>query len=281
MSKYTPKTVIETLELGEISLPPNEQVPVGIKDGADLFVGILMVDSLTSNFDRHDHNFDIVRQLDGTCYLSACFDNGYGLGATEENEERSWVSPAHYNRNLITSCLMKEPNIPAAGIKVFQTAAQLRPTAARVWLNQLEQIPVSKMQEILTRIPSDRIDSEARKFAFDLFKHNRTELIDFKAKLQQQQVEKIAPALLDYLKLNQKHRVENTDSVVTYHCDSKSIGYLNKHDSSQYIEAKFIDGRWQDLGSNISPAKAAYLINAAPKIRRQLEQKSNARQIKR
>ena len=95
---YQVDNVIVALSDHNIQLPPNYQVPDGIKDGADMFVGVLMLDAWIGNSDRHDCNFDIVCQTNGQFYLSPIFDNGYSLGATEDNDLRSWLDPEQYNK---------------------------------------------------------------------------------------------------------------------------------------------------------------------------------------
>jgi hypothetical protein len=72
---YQVDNVIQALSDNNIQLPPNFPVPEGIKDAADMFVGVLMMDATVGNSDRHDRNLDIVRQSSGQFYLSPVFDH--------------------------------------------------------------------------------------------------------------------------------------------------------------------------------------------------------------
>ena len=50
---YSVREVFQALEQNRVRLPTDYRPPDGIKDGADLFVGYLLLDSLIANNDRH------------------------------------------------------------------------------------------------------------------------------------------------------------------------------------------------------------------------------------
>jgi len=80
---------------------------------------------------------------------------------------------------------------------------------------------------------------------------------------QQQQVEKIAPVLIDYLNLNKKYLVENSKTKIEYNPNSQTLQYHNKENSNEYLLAEFEKGKWRDRGSKISPEKESYFLNDA------------------
>ena len=160
----------------------DDDLPLCGCDGADMFVGILMLDAVIGNSDRHDHNLDIVRQTNGQSYLSPIFDNGYSLGAVEDNDLRSWISPEQYNKYRNFSSFADRGK-DLTGLSAFKQAAELRPEAAKIWLEQLASVEPEQIQKIFDRLPSDRITLEAKAFALELLNYNRTQLLNFKEEL--------------------------------------------------------------------------------------------------
>lgn len=262
---YQVNNVIQALSDNNIRLPPNFQVPEGIKDGADMFVGVLMIDAAVSNSDRHDRNLDIVRQTNGQFYLSPVFDHGYSLGAIEDNDLRSWINPEHYNRYRNFSSFSYEGQ-DISGVEAFRQAAKIRPQAAGIWLNKLQQLDFGQIERVFTRIPSNRLTPEAKNFALELFKHNQKQLLRLDLVLssdneQQNRIEKIAPILIDYLKLNHKKEVENDNSIVKFDSEAKIVTYQNKVNSQEYLKAQYVENKWINIESNISKAKESYFID--------------------
>jgi hypothetical protein len=173
---YQVDNVIQALADNNIGLPPNIPVPEGINDGADMFVGILMMDAAVGNSDRHDRNLDIVRQSNGQLYLSPAFDHGYSLGAAEDNDLRSWIDPQGYNKYHNSSSFSYQGE-DISGVEAFKQAAQMRPQAAKIWLNELQTIDNQQVSEIFERIPKQILTPEAGNFAKDLLKYNREQLL--------------------------------------------------------------------------------------------------------
>lgn len=101
--------------------------------------------------------------------------------------------------------------------------------------------------------------------------------------IQQQRIAKVAPIVADYLKLNQKYRVENTNTLVEYNREEKILTYLNKNDKNEFFTARLsTDGSWQNLKSNISQAKESlFLTEVKDKITQLRSQKSLYNESKR
>ncbi|MEY2831496.1 MAG: hypothetical protein RLZZ574_754 [Cyanobacteriota bacterium] len=264
---YQVDNVIQALSDNNIRLPPNFSVPEGIKDGADMFVGVLMMDATVGNSDRHDRNLDIVRETNGQFYLSPVFDHGYSLGASEDNDLRSWIDPEHYNRYHNFSSF-SDRGKEISGVEAFRQAAAIRPQAAKIWLNKLQQLDFGQIERVFAKIPSERLTQETKNFALELLKYNRKQLLNLDLVLslnneQQDRVEKIAPILIDYLKLNQNKTVENDNAVVKFDSKTKIITYQNKINPQEYLTAQYVENKWLDLGTNISQTKESYFTNIA------------------
>ncbi len=178
---YQVQNVIQTLLDGLVKLPPNYEVPDGIEHGADMFVGILLLDAIVSNEDRHDHNIDIVRQANGESYISPVFDNGSSLGSTETDRFRSQMSPEQYSKYSVSFFDFQSSDI--TGIEAFKQAAELRPKAAKIWLDRLLRIQPEQIQSIFDRLPDNRITESAKLFAIEILNYNCTQLLDYRQKL--------------------------------------------------------------------------------------------------
>jgi hypothetical protein len=132
----------------------------------------------------------------------------------------------------------------------------------------LQQLDFRQIERVFAKIPSERLTQEAKNFALELLKYNRKQLLSLDLVLspnnqQQDRVKKIAPILIDYLKLNQNKIVENGNSVVKFDSKTKIITYQNKIDPQEYLTAQYIENEWLDLGTNISQTKESYFTDIA------------------
>lgn len=274
-SDYNIGNVINALSENNVSCPPNVKTPEGIDNAADLFVGIVLLDAVISNSDRHDRNLDIVRQTNGESYFSPVFDNGLSLGAIEDDELRSWIDPQHYNKHYNFSVFTNE-NKNISNLDAFKLAAELRPKAASIWLEQLQKIERSQIKSIFNRIPDKIITPLANDFALDLLAHNQKHLLElypsiaYKAE-QQKRVEKVAPILIDYLNLKKQDKVETPTASIEVDRNSKTLSYQDKI-GSNFLKAQKVNGKWQDKGSNITREKLEHFQKkVAPAIEQKRE----------
>ena len=60
---------------------------------------------------------------------------------------------------------------------IFNNAYQIKPDAAKIWLEQLAAVTPVQIAEIFDRIPENRITPAAARFAIDLLEYNRQELL--------------------------------------------------------------------------------------------------------
>lgn len=175
-SDYSVSSVINILEKQNVRIPPNHSLPEGINNGADMFVGALMLDAYTCNIDRHSRNFDIITlSNEGIQYLSPIFDNGRSLGSFLQDDIKVNRSISDYAKSTQSSITVE--GYKKNGLETFKEASLLRPQAAKIWLHQLSQISTQEIQKLIDRIPEDRITPISKNFAFDLLNHNQSQLL--------------------------------------------------------------------------------------------------------
>ncbi len=249
---YQVDNVIVALSDNNIQLPPDGRVPDGIKDGADMFVGVLMLDAWIGNSDRHDCNFDIVRQTNGQFYLSPIFDNGYSLGATEDNDLRSWIDPEQYNKYHNYSSFSDRGN-DLTGLEAFKQAASLRRSAAKIWLEQLASIEPEQIQTIFDRLPGERITPEAKTFALNLLNYNRTQLLSFHEELTRstQSLESL------YLRYSQNTKTKGLAEAVEIAKNALSEGVSPEQVADMLT---LLNAAYQDLVARSGAAQARKIV---------------------
>lgn len=206
---YEVSKVIGALEDSDIKLPPNYELPEGIEDGADMFVGALMLDAFTCNIDRHHKNFDFIYLEDGTTYLSPVFDYGRSLGSFINDEVKENRSIQGYSESSKSS--ISVDGFQVNGLEVFAQAAKLRPQAAQIWLQELSKINPEQLRELFDRIPEEIITPVSKKFAVDLLNHNQSQLLSLNLEYkltEQQRLETINVERIKYNELAQKATAE-------------------------------------------------------------------------
>ena len=157
-------------------MPEDYQVPVGISSGSDLFVGYLMLDSLTVNPDRHGGNWGYSESIDGNKRLAPIYDNGSSLGLEVSSNPLIKYSPEQFMSRELS-------RFGESYLETFAQAALLKPDAARIWLDQLEKISTEDVNQIFDQTPGSRITEDARLFAQSLLDYNRSQLLKLKETL--------------------------------------------------------------------------------------------------
>ena len=173
---YTIEEIFQVLEQNDIGLPENYSFPQGIKDGADLFVGYLLLDTLVANNDRHGGNWSYSESIEGKKALTPIYDNGSSFGVSFGTMIWLNYTPEQYMNTDLS-------RFGDYHLEVFRRAANRRPLAARIWLNQLAQIKIEEINQIFERIPEGRISEEGRLFAQNLLEYNRTQLLNLSRQL--------------------------------------------------------------------------------------------------
>ena len=192
---YSVAGVLETLTQNEVQLPNGYQAPNGINDGTDLFVGYLLLDSLTANNDRHSGNWEIGLDNRGIKTLAPVYDNGASFATTFGSIVYGNYTVEQYMNTDLSS-------FGEFQAETFKQAAQVRPQAAKAWLRQLAQIQQQQLEDIFARIREDRITPEQGAFAIELLSYNRSQLLNFRSELD--------PSLQDLASLYQRYSQNTT-----------------------------------------------------------------------
>ena len=176
-SDYNISSVINILEKQNVRLPPDYSLPEGINNGADMFVGALMLDAYICNIDRHSRNFDIIIDFnEGIQYLSPIFDNGRSLGSFLQDDIKVNRSISDYSKSAQSSITVA--GYKKNGLQTFEEAAKLKPQAAKIWQDRLSQINTREIQKLFDQIPEERITPISRSFSTNLLSHNQSQLLN-------------------------------------------------------------------------------------------------------
>jgi hypothetical protein len=163
-------------------------------DGADVFVGYLMLDALVCNTDRHHENWALIDLLPSpemmSVYLLApSYDDGSSLGAeltekahaerlTSRDHNRTISAYVDRGRSEFFTDQGSRRGVPM--IEAFEQALAIRPRAAERWLHRLDQCPPSIWQQVIQRIPDEHMTLAGRDFVDALLLETRRRLLDLK-----------------------------------------------------------------------------------------------------
>jgi hypothetical protein len=163
--------------LAEVA-PPAGSDPA-VPDGRSAFAGILMMDALIANQDRHHDNWGVLQGQDGTAQLAPAFDQACCLGyqATADDKARrleegrvgDWAARGRSNQF--------EGRPPL--VRLAHNALERIPAeVARFWLERLESVTLEQMQAVVGRVPGDLMSQVDRTFAVEVMVSNRRRILD-------------------------------------------------------------------------------------------------------
>ena len=175
-STYNVDRVLEALKQNQVGVPSGYALPSGINNGAQVFVGYLMLDSLISNCDRHDQNFEIQVLPNGMKELAPTFDQGQAMGATLSDKQRQSFSTQDYHEFLEGSFYQGNESVLTP--KTFEIAAAYYPKAATIWQKRLANITPEQINNIFDRIPDHRITPIAMQFAKQVIRDGRKQILE-------------------------------------------------------------------------------------------------------
>lgn len=174
---YTLEAVWTALE--PVGIPPGCELPV--TTATDLFAGILTLDALIANTDRHHENWGALAS-GSERWLAPTFDQGTCLGFQEPDGMRlryleratghgvdDWVRRGRSNH------FEGRPGL------VDLAADALRRVSRQVavhWLERVEAFDLDWWRDTLDSVPEGRMSHHARNFAFEVVRLNRERLLD-------------------------------------------------------------------------------------------------------
>jgi hypothetical protein len=181
---YNIENILSRLQENSVGLPLNwipPSAPMAIEDGVDLMVGYLLFDAWLSATDRHDENWELALLEDGY-RLCPTFDHGDSLGAKLSLGEIRGKDFG--SAKLVESCWWKNrlvggqvSAVEISTAEAFAIGAELRPLAARAWLECLDVVDAGDIQRIFEQVPMVVVDAERSQFAIDLLEFNRQNLL--------------------------------------------------------------------------------------------------------
>jgi hypothetical protein len=169
-------------------LPPEDMLPCDlIKDGADVFVGYLLLDTWIGNTDRHDQNWGVLANLaSDKVMLAPTYDHAASLGRELKDQERKdrlssrdkVYTVAAYAARAKSALYLR----PVEKLKALKTMdaflwfARRKKEAALFWLNKLLILDDCKVREVFEKIPKTHISDDSKDFALELLNINKTRL---------------------------------------------------------------------------------------------------------
>jgi hypothetical protein len=181
--EHTVDAILDACKLAE---PPlGWPVTPGVGDGADVVVGYLLLDAWIGNTDRHDENWGWVRATaTSRFHLAPTFDHASSLGRNESDDRRRMrLATPDPAASAAAYALRARSGIYAGGrrpvrtLEAFARAAELRPTAASIWLQRLASISMAQCAEVLAPVPDNRMSPVAKDFAHAILQATREALL--------------------------------------------------------------------------------------------------------
>lgn len=146
----------------------------------DIFAGYLMLDAWIGNQDRHEENWAVLRDGQGSLSLAPSFDHGASLGFVLTEDQRIALvgdagALAHYAGR---GCAKRFDGCAKVPLTVVAADALRRgtPRARDVWLSRLAGINPDGCRRELAAVP--RMSDASRTFCLELLETNRRRLLD-------------------------------------------------------------------------------------------------------
>ena len=189
LSQHTLDNVFAALALYDLRLPIGCSAPAGVTTPADVFIGYLLLDAWIGNGDRHHENWGFVVQLaNGSLHLAPTYDHASCLGRELQDSKRearlNQKTIAQYASKSRSAFYQQESDRKAIlTFDAFVIAARRNPLAALSWLNRLENISLSAIEDILKRLPKERLSTAAYDFAVQMLEINQARLLSLRKDL--------------------------------------------------------------------------------------------------
>jgi hypothetical protein len=174
---YTLDTVLTTIDVNEIEIPSDHNLPLQIKIATDLLIGYLIFDYWIDNIDRHYENWGIqIDSVTGRKELLPTYDHGLSLGFLLFDEECLDLAPANHVQNQSSAFSGNKGRSLSMNVMLVEVIS-IKPDVARVWIERIAQVNHNDIIELFDRIPEGWISNEKKLFAIDLLEFNRQQLM--------------------------------------------------------------------------------------------------------
>jgi hypothetical protein len=182
VSQHTLGTVLQAMVSLKVKLPLDWKPPLLIDRAVDTFVGYLLLDAWIGNGDRHHENWGLISTSDRTIHLAPTYDHASSLGRELSDEKRlerlqNKSIGAYLKKNYSAFYAQASDRKSLTTIAAFQSAAEIYPQAAKAWRTQLSAISSDWIEQLLCRVPENRMSSPAKEFAAQVLAFNKNRLL--------------------------------------------------------------------------------------------------------
>lgn len=147
----------------------------------DQFMGLLVLDALVMNTDRHHENWAMVRHTSvfgvDSHRMAPTFDHASSLGRELTDE---WVKVREHDRGCIPRYVSKAQGpiyrlaSDRAGLnplEVVQLALRVKPAHVHPWLDRVRTLDAQALVDIVARVPPSMMGERHKNFAIGLLSH--------------------------------------------------------------------------------------------------------------
>jgi hypothetical protein len=166
--------------------PKGYESQKGVKTALDFMIGYLLLDALISNQDRHSENWGMVESLNEyktSHHLAPSFDHAASLGRNESEETMNsrlttkdvGRSIKNYVRKAKTHFYQETKRLKTADVFIY--VANIKPEAARYWLERIQGLSNEIIQTIVARVPVEIMSTIQKEFVTEVICSNRDYLL--------------------------------------------------------------------------------------------------------
>lgn len=172
---YSLDTIFELLR----TYRPPPGAPPEVSDGPAAFAGVLLLDALIGNQDRHHDNWGVLTDQQGVGRLSPAFDQASCLGYQETDVRKaealrnqavgSWASRARSRH------FEGRPQLLSLALDALRRIDQ---AAASAWVERLADVADDEWAGIVDRLPRQLLSQVDATFAVEVLRVNRRRVLD-------------------------------------------------------------------------------------------------------
>lgn len=186
VNRHTVSAVCDAL--ATLTRPADEWmsgVPNGISTALDVFIGYVMLDAWVANQDRHHENWGAIRDKE-SLRLAPSFDHGASLARNLTDRDREERLRTKDKNRTVAAFAAKgrgalygtERDARPLGLSDCFSAVSIKSAAAsKAWLDQLVSVQFDSIQDIVNRVPEDRMSKICKEFTLELLSANRKRLL--------------------------------------------------------------------------------------------------------
>jgi hypothetical protein len=164
--------------------PWNRLLPPGVNSALDVFIGYVMLDAWIANQDRHHENWGAIAHE--ALHLAPTFDHGACLARNlTESERLERLESRDANRRIpafvskARSAFYSDPGDAKTmfTIDAWRAFAGRSPAAAEDWLARLRTVSLQQVDDLLQRIPENRMSAVCREFTRQILQENQRRIL--------------------------------------------------------------------------------------------------------